>query len=128
MEMINSIGRRKASTARVYVTNGDGKIIINGKDYKEYFPTAASQITVMEPLRLCESEGIYNIKITVAGGGYKGQSEAIRMGIARSLVLINEDFKKPLKEKKYLTRDARSVERKKFGKPKARKSFQFSKR
>ena len=79
-------------------------------------------------VRIAESEGQYDIKITVAGGGFKGQSEAIRMGISRSLVKINEDVKKPLKDKKYLTRDSREVERKKFGKPKARKSFQFSKR
>lgn len=128
MEMINSIGRRKASTARVYVGKGSGKITINGKDYKDYFPMALTQATITDPLKLAESEGQYDIKITVDGGGFKGQSEAIRMAISRSLVKINEDFKKPLKEKKYLTRDSREVERKKFGKPKARKSFQFSKR
>ncbi len=126
--MINSIGRRKASTARVYVGKGSGKITINGKDYKDYFPMALTQATITDPLKLAESEGQYDIKITVDGGGFKGQSEAIRMAISRSLVKINEDFKKPLKEKKYLTRDSREVERKKFGKPKARKSFQFSKR
>ena len=128
MEMINSIGRRKASTARVYVVKGSGKITINGKDYKDYFPMAITQGAVTDPLKVAESEGQYDIKITVAGGGFKGQSEAIRMAISRSLVKINEDAKKPLKEKKYLTRDSREVERKKFGKPKARKSFQFSKR
>jgi len=79
-------------------------------------------------LKIAESESIYDIKVTVVGGGFKGQSEAIRMAISRSLVKINEDMKKPLKDKKYLTRDSREVERKKFGKPKARKSFQFSKR
>lgn len=126
--MINSIGRRKASTARIYVTKGSGKIVINGKDLKDYFPMPSTQAAILDPLKLAESEGQYDIKITVAGGGFKGQSEAIRMAISRSLVKINEDFKKPLKEKKYLTRDAREVERKKFGKPKARKSFQFSKR
>jgi small subunit ribosomal protein S9 len=128
MEMINSIGRRKASTARIYVVKGSGKITINGKDYKDYFPMAITQSAVTDPLKVAESEGQYDIKITVAGGGFKGQSEAIRMGISRSLVKINEDVKKPLKDKKYLTRDSREVERKKFGKPKARKSFQFSKR
>ncbi|MFZ1455884.1 MAG: 30S ribosomal protein S9 [Saprospiraceae bacterium] len=126
--MINSIGRRKASTARIYVVKGSGKITINGKDYKDYFPMAITQSAVTDPLKVAESEGQYDIKITVAGGGFKGQSEAIRMGISRSLVKINEDVKKPLKDKKYLTRDSREVERKKFGKPKARKSFQFSKR
>ena len=126
--MINSIGRRKSSTARVYIVKGSGKITVNGKDYKEYFPMALTQATLLDPLKIAESEGQYDIKITVDGGGFKGQSEAIRMAISRSLVKINEDFKKPLKEKKYLTRDSREVERKKFGKPKARKSFQFSKR
>ncbi len=128
MEMINSIGRRKASVARVYVVSGSGKIVINGRDYKEYFPMMISQDTVLGPLKVAESEGQYDIKITVSGGGFKGQAEAVRMGISRCLVKINEDVKKPLKDKKYLTRDAREVERKKFGKPKARKSFQFSKR
>lgn len=126
--MINSIGRRKSSTARIYVTKGSGKIVINGKEFKDYFPMPSTQAAILDPLKVAESEGQYDIKITVAGGGFKGQSEAIRMAISRSLVKINEDFKKPLKEKKYLTRDAREVERKKFGKPKARKSFQFSKR
>ncbi|MCE2788697.1 MAG: 30S ribosomal protein S9 [Saprospiraceae bacterium] len=128
MEMINSIGRRKSSTARVYVTKGSGKITINGKDLKEYFPMAITQATVLDPLKVSQAEGQYDIKVTVDGGGFKGQSEAIRLGISRSLVKISEDLKKGLKEKKYLTRDSREVERKKFGKPKARKSFQFSKR
>ncbi len=126
--MINSIGRRKSSTARIYITDGSGKIIINGKELNEYFPMPMTQATVLEPLRVTGVEGKYDIKINVAGGGFKGQAEAIRMGISRSLVKIDEENKKPLKEKKYLTRDAREVERKKFGKPKARKSFQFSKR
>jgi small subunit ribosomal protein S9 len=128
MEMINSIGRRKASVARVYFTKGTGKIIINGKDIKEYFPMPSVQASVMDPLKISDAENMYDIKVTVDGGGFKGQSEAIRMAFARTLVKINEDHKKGLKEKKYLTRDAREVERKKFGKPKARKSFQFSKR
>lgn len=128
MEMINSVGRRKSSTARVYLTKGSGKVTINGKDLKEYFPMPATQAIVLDPLKIAESENQFDIKVTVAGGGFKGQSEAIRLGISRSLVKISEDNKKPLKEKKYLTRDAREVERKKFGKPKARKSFQFSKR
>jgi small subunit ribosomal protein S9 len=128
MEMINSIGRRKSSTARVYVVKGSGKITINGKDLKDYFPMPSVQATILDPFHVSETYGQYDIKVTVAGGGFKGQSEAIRLGISRSLVKISEDNKKPLKEKKYLTRDAREVERKKFGKPKARKSFQFSKR
>jgi small subunit ribosomal protein S9 len=128
MEMINSIGRRKSSTARIYVTKGSGKITINGKDFKEYFPMPSTQATILDPLKTVGMDGQYDIKITVDGGGFKGQSEAIRMAISRSMVKINEEYKKPLKERKFLTRDAREVERKKFGKPKARKSFQFSKR
>ncbi|MBK9255321.1 MAG: 30S ribosomal protein S9 [Saprospiraceae bacterium] len=128
MEMINSIGRRKSSVARIYVTKGSGIIIINGKDFKDYFPMPSVQASVLDPLKISEVEGQYNIKITVDGGGFKGQAEAIRMAISRALVKINEDYKKGLKERKYLTRDPREVERKKFGKPKARKSFQFSKR
>lgn len=126
--MINSIGRRKSSTARIYVTSGTGKITINDKDFKDYFPMLRTQATILEPFKVLDNEGQYDIKINVSGGGFKGQSEAIRMAISRSLVKIDEDNKKALKEKKYLTRDAREVERKKFGKPKARKSFQFSKR
>jgi len=126
--MINSIGRRKASVARVYLKNGSGNITINGKDLKDYFPMPEVQQKVTAPLRTVDVAGSYDLKINVNGGGFKGQAEAIRMAIARSLVKVNEDFKSPLKAKKFLTRDSRVVERKKFGKPKARKSFQFSKR
>ncbi len=129
MEMINAIGRRKASVARVYLTKGEGKISVNGKDYKEYFPQIHVQTSITEPFTAVNLESnLYNLNINVDGGGYKGQAEAARMGISRALVKLNEDFRKPLKDKKYLTRDAREVERKKYGKPKARKSFQFSKR
>jgi len=128
MEMINSIGRRKASVARVYLTNGSGNITINGKDLKDYFPMPDIQMKVTDPLTTMEVASEYDVKVNVKGGGFKGQAEAIRLAISRSLVKINEDFKSPLKAKKFLTRDARVVERKKFGKPKARKSFQFSKR
>lgn len=127
--MINAIGRRKRSVARVYLTKGTGKIIVNGKDYKEYFPQLHIQPSVTDPFSTVELESnLYDLKVNVNGGGFKGQAEAVRMGIARALVKLNADFKKPLKTKKLLTRDARSVERKKYGKPKARKSFQFSKR
>lgn len=128
MEMINAIGRRKASVARVYLTKGEGKITINGKDAKDYFPLPYIYNAVLAPFATIQAENIYNIKANVNGGGYKGQSEAIRMAVSRALVKLNEEFRKPLKEKKFLTRDARVVERKKYGKPKARKSFQFSKR
>jgi len=128
MEMINTIGRRKASVARVYLTKGEGNITINNRDYKTFFPQDHIQRIIMAPFITVEAENIYDLKVTVSGGGYKGQAEAIRMAIARALVELNADFRKPLKDRKFLMRDARVVERKKYGKPKARKSFQFSKR
>lgn len=128
MDMINAIGRRKAAVARVFLTKGEGKMIVNGKDYKEYFPQPHIQSKLVEPFTATELENVYNLKVNVDGGGYKGQAEAVRMAIARALVKLNEDLRKPLKVRKMLTRDARVVERKKYGKPKARKSFQFSKR
>jgi len=126
--MINALGRRKASVARVYLTKGAGKIVVNGKDYKDYFPTAHIQLKVVDPLSTIDAASEYDVKVNVNGGGYKGQAEAIRMAISRALVKIDEDNRSLLKVKKFLTRDARVVERKKYGKPKARKSFQFSKR
>jgi small subunit ribosomal protein S9 len=128
MEIINTVGRRKSSVARVYLKDGSGQIIINGKDYKTYFPQENIQFNVVDPFNVVDVMGSYDVKVNVNGGGFKGQAEAIRLGICRALVQINEDYRKPLKEKKYMTRDARVVERKKYGKPKARKSFQFSKR
>lgn len=128
METINAIGRRKASVARVYLTKGDGNIVINGKELSNYFPMQNIQNSVTEPLKISELENVYDIKINVSGGGFKGQAEAIRLGISRALVKVDEENKPALKAKKFLTRDAREVERKKYGKPKARKSFQFSKR
>ena len=128
METINAIGRRKASVARVYLTKGGGNITINGKDLSNYFPMQNIQNSVTEPLKVSELEKQYDIKINVSGGGFKGQAEAIRLGISRALVKIDEENKPALKAKKFLTRDAREVERKKYGKPRARKSFQFSKR
>jgi small subunit ribosomal protein S9 len=128
MEMINAVGRRKAAVARVYMTKGEGKITINGRDQKEYFPQTHVQYNLSDPFVIVEGVDQYDVKVNVNGGGYKGQAEAIRLGISRCLNKLNEEFHTPLKEKKYLTRDSREVERKKFGKPKARKSFQFSKR
>ncbi|NRB61802.1 MAG: 30S ribosomal protein S9 [Saprospiraceae bacterium] len=128
MEMINTIGRRKASVARIYLTKGEGKITINGRDLKDYFPQKHMQLTVLAPFSVVEAENIYDLKVNVYGGGFKGQAEATRMAIARALVELNADFRKPLKDQKFLMRDSRVVERKKYGKPKARKSFQFSKR
>ncbi len=128
MEMINAIGRRKASVARVYLTKGEGKITVNGKDYKAYFPQHHVQNKITAPFVTVAAENIYDLNVNVRGGGFKGQAEAVRMAIARALVKLNEDFRSPLKAEKFLTRDSRVVERKKYGKPKARKSFQFSKR
>ncbi len=128
MEMINAIGRRKSSVARVYLSKGSGNITVNGRDFKDYFPAKNIQYNIVAPFETVEAMNIYDLKVNVMGGGYKGQSEAIRMAISRALTKLNEDFRKPLKEKKFLMRDSRVVERKKYGKPKARKSFQFSKR
>lgn len=128
MEIINALGRRKAAVARVYVKQGEGKVLVNGKDYKEYFPVLHLQGKIVEPLTAAEVTNLYDIKVNVKGGGVKGQAEAVRLGIARALCKINEEFRPTLKAEKLLSRDPRVVERKKYGKPKARKSFQFSKR
>lgn len=129
MEMINATGRRKTAVARVYLKEGSGKIIVNGKDYKEYFPTLLLQHIVEQPfLEIEDIKGKYDIKVNMIGGGPKGQAEALRLGISRALVKINEEWRLPLKQKGYLTRDPRVVERKKYGRKKARKQFQFSKR
>lgn len=128
MESVNATGRRKASVARVYLRKGGGNISVNGKDMKDYFPQPNIQLKVTAPLEVVELTKEFDILVNVDGGGFKGQSEAIRMAISRALVKINEDYRKPLKDRDFLTRDARVVERKKYGKPKARKSFQFSKR
>ena len=128
METLTTVGRRKASVARVHMSQGSGNITINGKELKDYFTITHIMNKVIEPIALIEDANQYDFKINVKGGGFKGQAEAIRMGIARAFVKLNEDNRAVLKAKKFLTRDARVVERKKFGKPKARKSFQFSKR
>jgi small subunit ribosomal protein S9 len=129
MEFINAVGRRKSSVARVYLRKGTGQMIINGRPLNTYFPMPHIQAKVVDPLHTVSLEANeYDITVNVIGGGFKGQAEAVQLGISRVLVKLNEDFRKPLKEKKMLTRDARVVERKKYGKPKARKSFQFSKR
>jgi small subunit ribosomal protein S9 len=129
MEMINAIGRRKTAVARVFLTKGEGKLLVNGKEANVYFPQKHVQSSILAPFQTVELEhGIYDIQVNVDGGGFKGQAEAVRMAISRALIKLNEDYRKPLKDKKFLTRDSRQVERKKYGKPKARKSFQFSKR
>jgi small subunit ribosomal protein S9 len=128
MEVINSVGRRKASVARVYLKEGKGNITVNKRDYKDYFPFLTLQYKVTQPLETLEVTGNYDIMINVQGGGYNGQAEAIRLGIARCLVKINEEDKSALKAAGFMTRDPRVVERKKPGQKKARKKFQFSKR
>ena len=128
MDTINAIGRRKASVARVYVSNGTGNIKVNGREYKEYFPLLHISAHVIAPLLELNALTTYDIKVNVSGGGYRGQSEAIRLAIARALTKINADYRPLLKIKKFLTRDARVVERKKPGRHKARKKPQFSKR
>ena len=128
MEMINALGRRKAAVARVYVQEGTGKITINGRDLDVYFPSPILQYVVKQPLNKLEVAEKYDIKVNLDGGGYKGQAEALRLAIARALVKINPEDKPALKAEGFMTRDAREVERKKPGQPKARKHFQFSKR
>jgi small subunit ribosomal protein S9 len=128
MEIINTIGRRKTSIARVYVKPGKGTIIINDRELKTYFSSEILQITVKQALTLVKQEGNYDITVNVEGGGIKGQAEAIRLGIARALVNINNENRAPLRKESLLTRDSRMVERKKPGRRKARRKFQFSKR
>jgi small subunit ribosomal protein S9 len=128
MEAINSIGRRKAAVARVYLSDGKGKITVNGRDYKEYFGAKTLQYVVTQPLLLLNAGDKYDIVVNLEGGGVKGQAEALRLGITRALIQIDEENKKPLKASGFVTRDPREVERKKPGRPKARKRFQFSKR
>ncbi len=128
MEQIHAIGRRKAAVARVYVSAGSGKITINKREIAQYFPSSILQYIVTQPLSLLEVQDKYDIKINLKGGGFKGQSEAARLAIARALVKINLEDKSALRAEGFMTRDSRSVERKKPGQPKARKKFQFSKR
>lgn len=126
--MINALGRRKSAVARIYVTEGTGKITINKRDLENYFPSSILQYVVKQPLTLLDVAEKYDIKVNVFGGGFTGQSQAIRLGIARALVKINADDKKALRTEGFMTRDPRAVERKKPGQPKARRRFQFSKR
>ena len=128
MEIINSLGRRKTAVARVYLSKGTGNVTVNKKDYKEVFPVAVLQSKILQPFLLTSTEGQYDVKVNVQGGGINGQVEAIRLGISRALVELNAENKPLLKEEGLMTRDPRMVERKKPGQPKARKKFQFSKR
>jgi len=128
MEVINALGRRKAAIARVYVKEGSGKIVINKREIETYFPSSLLQYVVKQPLNKLGVTELYDININLQGGGFKGQSEAARLGIARALVKIKPEDKPALRAEGFMTRDPREVERKKPGRPKARKRFQFSKR
>jgi small subunit ribosomal protein S9 len=128
MEVINTIGRRKAAIARVYVSEGKGQIIVNNRDFKDYFPDKQLHYIVEQPLNILEVRGNYDIKVNLNGGGMSGQAEALRLAIARALIKINPEYKPTLRAEGFVTRDPRVVERKKPGRPKARKRFQFSKR
>ena len=131
METIHTVGKRKSAVARLFLTEGKGNIIVNGKKYDEYFKALPYQMAVLQPLKLLNVEGKYDIKVNVQGGGIKGQAEAVRHAIAKALVQIfgeDSEERKMLKDAGFLTRDPRVVERKKYGQPKARKQYQFSKR
>lgn len=128
MEMINALGRRKSAVARVYLAEGTGKITINKRELADYFPSSILQFVVKQPLNLLDVAEKYDIKANIQGGGFTGQSQALRLAIARALVKINADDKKAFRDAGFITRDSRVVERKKPGRPKARRRFQFSKR
>ena len=129
MEKINAVGRRKAAIARVFVSEGKGDITINKRALSEYFPSPILQYIVKQPLNTLEADGKYDIKVNLVGGGFKGQAEALRLGISRALCEVDtEAYRSALKAEGFLTRDAREVERKKPGQPGARRRFQFSKR
>lgn len=128
MEIINTVGRRKAAIARVYLSEGKGEIVVNGRASKEYFPIPTQQFKLEQAFKVTDTVGKFNAMVNVHGGGITGQVEAIRLGIARALVELDPEHKPLLKKEGLMTRDPRTVERKKFGQKKARKKFQFSKR
>ena len=128
MDSINSIGRRKTSVARLYMIPGKGAFTVNGGDLKEIFPSDILQTIIKQPIEAVEYDGDHDIKVNVSGGGSKGQAEAIRLALARALCEVDEEYRPILKKEGFLTRDPRMVERKKYGKRKARRRFQFSKR
>ena len=128
MEIVNALGRRKSAVARIYLKDGKGKITINNRDLQDYFPLEQLQYIVQQPLQLAEVSDKYDITVNLQGGGIKGQAEALRLAIARALVIVKPESKVTLKSNKMLTRDPREVERKKPGQPGARRRFQFSKR
>ncbi len=128
MEAVNSLGRRKTSVARVVLNDGSGEITVNGVEGHEYFPITMQQFKLQQPFKLTGTEGKYDVIATIDGGGTTGQVEALRLGIARALVKIDPEHKPKLKAEELMTRNPREVERKKFGRKKARKRYQFSKR
>ncbi|RZK56922.1 MAG: 30S ribosomal protein S9 [Pedobacter sp.] len=128
MSVTNTSGRRKTAVARIYLKDGSGTITVNGKDHKEYFPTLPLQYIVNQSLEVSESTGKYDVTVNVNGGGVKGQAEAVRLAIAKAIVELDAEKKPALRAKGLMTRDMRMVERKKPGRKKARKKFQFSKR
>lgn len=128
MSVINTVGRRKTAVARIYMTSGSGEMTVNGRKASDYFPTEVLQIILNQPFGLTNAEGKFDVKVNVRGGGIAGQAEAIRMAISRALCESDADNRPPLKKEGFLTRDSRMVERKKYGRAKARKRFQFSKR
>ncbi|MAR44571.1 MAG: 30S ribosomal protein S9 [Gemmatimonadaceae bacterium] len=125
---IQTVGRRKSSVARVLLRPGKGDWSVNGRSMQDYFPRPTHQIRVEEPFKVAELEGAFDVVVRVNGGGLTGQSDAVRLGLARALVAHDEELRSAMREKGMLTRDSRQVERKKPGRPKARKRFQFSKR
>ena len=128
MEAVSTVGRRKSAVARINMKEGKGNIVINSRDLQDYFPLQQIQYVVQQPLMVTESENKYDIMVNLKGGGITGQAEALRLAIARALAIANPESKEVLKDNKLLTRDPRHVERKKPGRPGARKRFQFSKR
>lgn len=128
METVNAVGRRKSAIARIYVSDGKGKIIVNDKAFEEYFPLQQTQNIIQQPIVLAEAGNKYDVVVNLKGGGTTGQAEALRLALARAMVKIKPESKEALKSVKLLTRDSREVERKKPGQPGARKRFQFSKR
>jgi len=128
MDIVNATGRRKSAVARIYMSDGKGNITVNNRELAQYFTTTQLQYIVKQPLNVLNAADKYDIKVNLDGGGFKGQAEALRLAIARALVKVNEENKPLLKKNGFLTRDPREVERKKPGRPKARKRFQFSKR
>ena len=128
MEIIHKIGRRKTSVARIYLSKGKDKVTVNGKDFKDYFPTTSLQYKIIQPFKLTDNLGKFDLSVNVYGGGITGQVEAIRLAISRALSEMSDENKSALKKEGLLTRDPTMVERKKFAQKKAREKFQFSKR